>query len=241
MKTIGMIGGIGPESTIDYYKRLLDGTQKRNPGGPSPAIIINSIDLQKGLALLGAKQLNELTEYIVPEVARLDGAGAEFGFLAANSPHIVFDDIARRSAIPLISIVEATCAEAQARGFRKLGLFGTRFTMEGRFYPEVFAREGIALVVPRLEERDYIHDKYLNELIPGKFLPETRDGLLKIARRLRDEEGIEALILGGTELPLILTDSSLLGIPYLDTTQIHVEAILEYAGKPENLTADQRG
>jgi aspartate racemase len=224
-----MIGGIGPESTIDYYKRLLDGAQKRNPGGPAPAIIINSIDLQKGLDLLAGNQLAGLTEYLVPEVMRLKGAGAEFGFLAANSPHIVFADIARRSPIPLVSIVEAACAEAKARGFRKLGLLGTRFTMQGRFYLEVFSREGITLAIPRAEERDYIHEKYLNELIPGKFLPQTRDGLLAIARRMRDEDGIEALILGGTELPLILTDSSALGIPYLDTTQIHVEAILERA------------
>src|SRR6476659_231682 len=155
MKTIGMIGGIGPESTIDYYKRLLDGTQKRTPGGPPPSVIINSIDLQKGLNLLGANQLSELTEYIVPEVMRLKDAGADFGFLAANSPHIVFDDISRRSPIPLISIVEATCAEARARGFKKLGLLGTRFTMQGRFYPEVFARKGMTLAVPRQDERDY--------------------------------------------------------------------------------------
>ena len=231
MKIIGMIGGIGPESTIDYYRRLLDGTQKRAPGGPSPFIIINSIDLQKGLALLGANQLSELADYIVPEVMRLHGAGADFGFLAANTPHIVFDDISQRSPIPLISIVEATCAEAKRLSLTKLGLLGTRFTMEGRFYPDVFASEGIALAVPSVEERDYIHDKYLNELIPGKFLPQTRDGLLAIARRLRDEEGIEALILGGTELPLILTDSEDLGIPYLDTTQIHVETILSEAMK----------
>lgn len=229
MKIIGMIGGIGPESTIDYYKRLLGGTQKRNPGGPALQIIINSIDLQKGLHLLGANQLKELADYIVPEVMRLHAAGAEFGFLAANSPHIVFDDIARRSPIPLVSIVEATCADAKARGFKKLGLFGTRFTMHGRFYPDVFSRAGLELAVPAAAEQDYIHDKYLNELIPGKFLPQTREGLLAIARRLRDEEGIQALILGGTELPLILTDESALGIPFLDTTQIHVNAILEKA------------
>ena len=229
MKIIGMIGGIGPESTIDYYRRLLEGTQKRNPGSPSPAIIINSIDLQKGLALLGANQLTELTEYIVPEVMRLHGAGAEFGFLAANSPHIVFGDIARRSPIPLVSIVEATCAEAKARGFKKLGLFGTRFTMYGRFYPDVFIHEGVGLTVPTAAEQDYIHDKYINELIPGKFLPETRDGLLAIATRMKKDDGIQALVLGGTELPLVLTDSSLLGIPFLDTTQIHVSAILERA------------
>ncbi|HEV7674740.1 MAG TPA: amino acid racemase [Candidatus Angelobacter sp.] len=231
MKIIGMIGGIGPESTIDYYKRLLDGTQKRNPGSPAPTIIINSIDLQKGLALLGANQLNELTEFIVPEVMRLARAGAEFGFLAANSPHIVFDDISRRSPIPLISIVEATCTEAKARGVTKLGLLGTRFTMHGRFYPEVFTREGIAVIVPTPEEQDYIHDKYINELIPGQFLPQTRESLLTIARRMRDKDGIQALILGGTELPLILTDNSALGIPFLDTTQIHVEEILSEAAK----------
>lgn len=229
MKIIGMIGGIGPESTIDYYRRLLDGAQKRNPVGPALQIIINSIDLQKGLDLLGANQLSELTEYIVPEVMRLHSAGADFGFLAANSPHIVFDDIARRSPIPLVSIVEATCAEAKARGFKKLGLFGTRFTMHGRFYPDVFNREGLELAVPTADEQDYVHDKYINELIPGKFLPETRDRLLAIGRRMRDQDGIEALILGGTELPLILTDSSLLGIPFLDTTQIHVNAILDTA------------
>jgi aspartate racemase len=228
MKIIGMIGGIGPESTIDYYMRLLDGAQKRAPG-PAPSIIINSIDLQKGLDLLGANQLSELTEYIVPEVMRLHGAGADFGFLAANSPHIVFNDIARRSPIPLVSIVEATCAEAKARGFKKLGLFGTRFTMHGRFYPDVFTREGVGLAVPTADEQDYIHDKYINELIPGKFLPETRDGILAIAARMKKDDGIQALVLGGTELPLILTDSSLLGMPILDTTQIHVNAILERA------------
>ena len=229
MKIIGMIGGIGPESTIDYYKRLLDGAQKRNPGGPAPSIIINSIDLQKGLHLLGTNQLKELTAYIVPEVMRLKDAGAEFGFLAANSPHIVFGDIARRSPIPLVSIVEATCAEAKVRGFKKLGLLGTRFTMHGRFYPDVFSRAGLDLAVPAADEQDYIHDKYINELIPGKFLPETREGLLAIATRMKKENGIQALVLGGTELPLILTDSSLLGIPFLDTTQIHVNAILERA------------
>jgi aspartate racemase len=229
MKIIGMIGGIGPESTIDYYRRLLDCAQKRNPGGPALQIIINSIDLQKGLDLLERNQLDELTEYIVPEVMRLQSAGAEFGFLAANSPHIVFGNIARRSPVPLLSIVEATCAEAKARGFRKLGLFGTRFTMHGRFYPDVFTREGVQLTVPTADEQDYIHDKYINELIPGKFLPETRDGLLAIATRMKKQDGIQALVLGGTELPLILTDSALLGIPFLDTTQIHVNAILERA------------
>ncbi len=229
MKIIGIIGGLGPESTIDYYRRLLATYAGLRPEGSAPPIIINSLDVKKGLALVGNNQLGELTEYLVFEIERLARAGAEIGLLSANTPHIVFDEVASRSPIPLVSIVEATCAKAKSLGLKRLGLFGTRFTMQGRFYPDVFLREGVGLIVPRADEQDYVHDKYVNELIPGKFLPETRKGLLAIAARMRDEEGIQALILGGTELPLILTDSTPLGIPFLDTTQIHVEAILERA------------
>jgi aspartate racemase len=229
MKIIGIIGGLGPESTIDYYRRLLAVYAALRPEGSARSIIINSLDVKKALALVGNNQLRELTEYLVLEIERLARAGAEIGLLSANTPHIAFDEVARRSPIPLVSIVEATCAKAKSLGFTRLGLFGTRFTMQSRFYPDVFLREGVGLAVPQADEQGYIHDKYVNQLIPGKFLPETRKGLLAIAARMRDEDGIQALILGGTELPLILTDSSPLGIPFLDTTEIHVEAILERA------------
>ena len=229
MKIIGMIGGIGPESTIDYYKRLLDGTQKRNPGGPAPAIIINSIDVQKGLHLLGTNQLKELTEYIVPEVMRLHSAGAEFGFLAANSPHIVFDAVQARSRLPLVSIVEATAGEATRLGCKRLGLFGTRFTMHGHFYAQVFERCGLALVVPAETEQTYIHDKYMTELVQGTLLPETREGLLAIVAQMKSRDGIDAVILGGTELPLVLRDATASGIPLIDTTVVHAKAIVAQA------------
>ncbi|HLQ52226.1 MAG TPA: amino acid racemase, partial [Terriglobales bacterium] len=146
--------------------------------------------------------------------------------LAANTAHIVFDEVCRQSPIPLISIVQATCDAAKIRGLKKLGLFGTRFTMQGRFYPEVFSKEGIALAVPNQEEQAYIHDKYMSELIPGIFLPETRERLLAIVEALKKREGIEALILGGTELPLILRDATASCIPFLDTTKIHVESAI---------------
>jgi aspartate racemase len=233
MKIIGIIGGLGPESTIDYYRRLLATHHESRPEEGAPAIIITSLDVKKGLAMVAANELGELTEYLLVELERLARAGAECGLLSANTPHIVFDEVQQRSPFPLVSIVEATCAEAKAQGFKKLGLLGTRFTMHGRFYPDVFTREGIAFAVPTPTEQDYIHDKYLNELIPGQFLPQTREGLLAIAMRMKKEDGIEALILGGTELPLILTDSSSIGIPFLDTTQIHVNAILAYAERPE--------
>ena len=229
MKKIGLVGGIAPESTIDYYRRLLAGYRELRPDDGQPPIIINSIDLKKMLGLVGAGKMDELTDYLSEEVGRLARAGAEVGALASNTPHIVFEEVQRRSPIPLMSIVEATFAKATSLGVKRLGLFGTRFTMQGRFYPEVFSREGLVIVSPPGEELDFVHDKYINELAAAKFLPETRESLLAIAKRMRDRDGIEALILGGTELPLLLTDSSPVGIPFLDTTQIHVSAILEQA------------
>jgi aspartate racemase len=223
MKTVGIIGGIGPESTISYYRSIVAGYREKKQDGSYPSILINSIDLTKMLGLIGAGQLAEVTGYLVHEIQRLARAGADFGLFAANTPHIIFDDIQRQSPIPLISIVEATCKEAGGLGLKKVGLFGIRFTMQGKFYPDVFSKAGIELTVPRPDEQEYIHDKYLNELVPGILLPETRERLLGIVDRMTAEQGIEGLILGGTELPLILKDTHYHGIPFLDTTQIHVK------------------
>lgn len=226
MKTVGIIGGIAPESTIEYYRFIIAAYRAARPDGSYPSIIINSIDMQRMLSLIGENKLSEVTDYLVGEVQRLERAGADFGLLASNTPHIVFEEIRRRSGIPLISIVEATCAEAKALRLKTVGLFGTRFTMQGRFYPEVFSREGISIVTPDEDEQAYIHDKYMSELVAGKFLPETRDELLRIVARMKERENIEGLILGGTELPLILRDTRDCPVPSLDTTKIHVKAVV---------------
>ena len=159
-------------------------------------------------------------------MGRLARAGAEVALFASNTPHIVFDDVQRQSPVPLVSIVEAAADEAHAMGLRRVGLFGTRFTMQGRFYPEVFARRGITVRIPDLENQAYIHEKYLGELVQGVFIPATRDRLLAIVHRLKQTEGIEGLVLGGTELPLLLRDAGDTGIPFLDTTRIHVDRAL---------------
>jgi len=156
-------------------------------------------------------------------VQKLANAGADLGLLASNSPHIVFDELLSRSPIPLLSIVEAACEATKKLGLKRAGLFGTRFSMQGQYYPDVFSREGITLITPGAEEQVYIHDRYMNELVNGIILPETRERLLAIVDRLKAQEGIEGLILGGTELPLILTQEAYSGIPVLDTTRIHVE------------------
>jgi aspartate racemase len=226
MKTIGIIGGIGPESTIEYYRSIMAAYAERVPDGSYPSVIINSIDLKKLLELFGANELAKMTEFLGNEVQRLVRAGAECGLIAANSPHVVFEEVSRLSPIPLISIVEATCEAAKVLGLKKLGLFGARFTMQGRFYSDVFSREGIVLVVPDAHDQVYIHHIYFHELVKGTVLPETRERLLMIVDRLKEREGVEGLILGGTELSLILRDATVLDIPVLDTTRIHAKAII---------------
>src|SRR6266536_1532119 len=227
MKVLGIIGGLGPESTIDYYGRIIALYRERTGDGSYPQFIINSINLKKGLDFMEASNLAGMAEYLLEEIGRLAQAGAAFGLISANTPHIVFDEVASKSPIPLISIVEATCAAAKARKLKRLALFGTRYTMQGTFYAKVFSREGIELLVPEPNDKDYIHDKYMNELVPGKFLSETRSGLLAIVDRMKAKNDIDGVILAGTELPLILRDPDHNRIPFLNTTKIHVKAAVD--------------
>ena len=226
MKTVGIIGGIGPESTIEYYRFIIEGYREEKNDGSYPSIIINSVDLSRLIAWINAGELEPFTGYLVAGVQRLADAGADFAVLAANTAHIVFDQIRERSKIPLISIAETTFDKARELGLKRLGLLGTRFTMEARFYPEVFARANLEIVTPNEPERALVNEKYFGELLKNVFLPETRDQLLEIINRMKERDGIDGLILGGTELPLILRGADT-DLPFLDTTRIHVGRIVE--------------
>ena len=242
MKTVGIIGGIGPESTIEYYRFIIEGYRDRRSGTGVPpvndhaqdaratgypSIIINSIDLNKLIGWMNGGELDTAADYLSVEIEKLARAGVDFAVLAANTPHIVIDQIRERSPIPLISIVEATRDKALALGLKRPGLFGTRFTMQGRFYPEVFKQAELPIILPNESEQGFIHEKYMGELLNNVFLPETRQRLLAIANRMKESDGIDGLILGGTELPLIMRDDPHLPIPLLDTTRIHVDRIVE--------------
>lgn len=226
MKTIGIVGGIAPESTIVYYRSIIERYRGQKKDGSYPSILINGIDLRKMLGFVEVGDMAGLTTYLVGEIEKLARAGADFGLLASNTPHIAFDEVRRRAPIPMISLVESTCDAVQALGLKCVGLFGTRFTMQGRFYPDVFSKSGIALVPPDPADQEYIHHKYMNELVNGVFQEETRRQLLAIVDRIKEQKGIEGLILGGTELPLLLKDAMHNGVPFLDTTSIHVDRVI---------------
>ena len=226
MKILGLIGGTGPESTIDYY-RLLTAQFRERADGASPHVIINSINLKQMIEWMNGGELGKVADTLVAEFERLEKAGADFAALTANTPHIVFDELRQRVALPLISIVEATCGRAQSLGLKTVGLFGTRYTMQAPFYPSVFSQTDVKLVLPNEEEQAYIHEKYFGELLKDKFLPETRAKFLEIAGAMKARDGIEALILGGTEIPLLLRAEEHNGIQLLDTTRIHVDRLIE--------------
>jgi aspartate racemase len=227
MKTLGIIGGIGPESTIDYYRSIIALWKERTGTEHQPPILIQSIDLKQMQDWFAADQWTEVIEYLLVNLKNLARGGADFAILAANTVHIVFDKVAKRSPLPLISVVEVTCQAAKQQGLKRLGLIGTKYTMKARFYPDTIQRMGLELVIPNEAEIAAIHNIYFNELLFDQFKPESRQNILQVVERLQQAEQIDGLILGGTELPLLLRDSIVQRVTFLDTTRIHVESIVE--------------
>jgi aspartate racemase len=227
MKTIGIIGGLGPESTVDYYKEIIAAFHARYDEMVYPEIIIYSVNIDEFMKFVETENWSGLSEWLLEKISSIHRAGAQFAVIASNTPHIVFDEIKSKSPIPLLSIVEETCNKAQEMDLKNVGLMGTKLTMEADFYKKPFVSKGMSVVVPSEEEQQFIHHKLFSEIELGIFKDSTREKLLAIAKRMVDEEGVDALILGCTELPLILTESKY-GIPFLNTTAIHCESIIKH-------------
>jgi aspartate racemase len=229
MKTIGIIGGIAPASTVDYYLSLVEGFQKRTNSEHYPSIYINSIDMIIMRDLIAAKEYEKVTDYLSGEIYILEKAGADFAALASNTPHLVFDKLKQKSKIPLISIVDSAITFAEEKGFKRLGLFGTKFTMQSGIYQSGVTGKDMKVFLPAESEQDYLHDHYMGEFVKGIFRRDVKDELIKVARKLKADYNIDSLILGGTEIPLILKQEDLPEIELINTTEVHVEAILDYA------------
>jgi aspartate racemase len=227
MKKIGIIGGIGPESTVDYYKLIIGVFHGKQPDLGYPEIIIYSANLSSLMRILEAKEWDSLTDWLCEKVVALHRAGAEFAVIGSNTPHIVFDKVSSRSPIPMLSIVEETRNNAQKRGLKKLGLLGTRFTMESDFFKKPFGESGMAVITPEKEDQELIHHRLFSEIELGIIKDSTKDELLSIVKKMIDRHSIDALILGCTELPLILNKEEF-GIPFLNTTAIHAEGIVNF-------------
>lgn len=233
MKRIGIIGGIGPESTVDYYKLIIKAFHGNQADFKYPEIIIYSVNLAELMKILVTRDWERLTAWLVEKVGSLHRAGAEFAVIGSNTPHIVFDGVRARSPIPLLSIVEATCNYAQKRGVKKLGLLGTQLTMESDFFSKPFEDRHMAVVVPEKADQELIHHRLFSEIELGIIKDSTRNELLSIVKKMIDTHSIDGLILGCTELPLIL-DQDQFGIPFFNTTAIHVESIVSFCQGSSN-------
>ena len=230
MTTVGLVGGLGPESTIDYYRRIMKAWEDLGHA-VMPSIVIDSLDVQTALRLVQTDR-PALIEYLGASLDRLTAAGADFIAITANTPHIVFDDLSARSSVPLLSIVEVCADAAEELGLKRLLLLATRFTVQASFYPEVFSRRAMKIVVPGDVDRDWVHDRYVGQLLKGEFRDDTRAGFIALVNRLRDEQRVDGVILGGTELPLLLRSPTIDGLPVLDTTALHVAAIVKRLEQP---------
>jgi len=231
MRKIGIIGGLGPEATADYYKRVVDFFHDHNQSLSTPEIIIYSVDMTELFKFVADKRWEDLVDWLTSKLVALKNAGADFAAISANTPHIVFDQVQVKSPLPLISIVEATLESAKSIGLRRVGLLGTKFTMQSNFFGDRFAKEGIVVLVPNDHEQQYIHDKLISEIELGIFNEATRQELLAIISRMNERDNIDAVILGCTELPLILNEG-MSKIPFLNTAAIHVAAICQHCMCP---------
>ncbi len=226
MKKLGLIGGMGPESTIPYYHDIVYGVQKKTGKDFFPPLTIESVNVFEVLQLCSEEDYDALTDFLLTAISHLVKSGADFAALTANTPHIVFDRLQSASPIPLISIVEAARDEAVRRGTHKLGLLGTIFTMTGDFFKKPFYDSGIEIIVPNTEEMDFINYKISSELEHGIVKKETLNIFQNVIAHMKKDNGIEGVILGCTELPLLLNDS-VSPVPCLDTMQIHIQALID--------------
>jgi aspartate racemase len=227
LRKLGIVGGMGLESTIEYYRSISYKYQKRSKDGSFPNIIIESVDIYKMLELCKRKDYSKLKEFILFAIENVASAGAEFGAIASNTPHLVFEELVKLSPIPLINIVNETFKKVKEMNFDKVGLIGTKFTMGEDFYKKIFRLNNICISVPTESEQEYIDNKIFHELEYGVIKDETKKSFLNIIEYMRKRYDIQGIILGCTELPLIIKDEDV-DIKLFNTTDIHINSIIEY-------------
>ena len=227
MKKIGLIGGLGPEATVDYYKELIGAFNNKGGEMIYPEIIIYSVNMSEFLKMFREKDYSSAISFLLEKLYSLKEAGAEFAAISANTPHLLFDEVKEQSPLPLVSIVEATLRETIKKGLKRPGLIGTGFTMDASFYQDVFKKQGIEVIVPDKEDKELINNKLFSEIELGIFSNETRDIFIDIIHKMVMINKIDSIILGCTEFPLLLPESTYAGIPVLNTTRIHVNEIIE--------------
>lgn len=223
-KAIGIIGGISPVSTLEYYRSLISMYYARKGDYYYPEIIIKSLDFGHYTDLEDESLIDEYISYISDSVEALALAGADFAIMAANSAHSVFEEVSGRARIPMLSIVDAAAREASRLKMKKVLLTGIKYTMDRDFYARGFARAGISVIVPSEAHKKEIDRIIFGELALEKFDGGSRRWFIEMA----EDYDADGVILGCTELPLLVGDESS-GLAFLDTMHLHVAEALDYS------------
>ncbi len=226
-KKIGILGGMSPASTIEYYQHITRAYTEQFGDYGYPEIVIYSVSFQPYVDWPNQDRWDLVAQGLGQAARQLKAAGADFVVIATNTMHIVYDQVQASVNIPVLSLLDAVGDAIQARGMKTVGLLGTRFTMEKTFYQETLARRGITVIVPDADDRAYVNSVIYNELVAGQIRDESRAGFVDIIRKLA-ALGAEGVILGCTEIPLLVSEADA-GLPLFDTTAIHAEAALRYA------------
>ncbi|RLE69262.1 MAG: aspartate racemase [Thermoprotei archaeon] len=226
-RIIGIVGGLSPESTTVYYEHIVREYRRRFGDHSYPEIVIYSVNFQRFIDWMRDERWDLVAEGLAEAVERLGRAGADFALIASNTVHIVFDEVQRRSTIPLVSIIDATAEAIEREGLRRVGLLGTLFTMTRDFYREGLARRGIEVVTPSREDMELVDRVIFEELVNGVLKPESKKEFLRIIGEL-ERMGARGVILGCTEIPLLVSQEDV-SIKLFDTARIHAEKALELA------------
>ena len=228
MKKIGLVGGTGPESTIMYYKELNSKIDEATGSRNMPELSIESVNFRKAWELVSTEQYKELADYLSEKVNKLAGSGAEIIALTAATMHIVFEEIENNTNISLVSIPKAVCNEVIKKGYKKVGLLGTIFTMEQDYMKKDLLQAGIDVIVPDKADRELVAKRIYEELEVGIVKESTLQEFNEIINKMQKMHEIEAIVLGCTELPLILNNDNC-ALPCLDSVAIHIEELIELA------------
>jgi len=227
MKTIGLIGGMSWESTADYYRHINQGVSRRLGGLHSAKCMLYSCDFEEVVRLQKAGAWGEAAALLADAARKLEAGGCDAILICTNTMHVVAGEVQQAVGIPLLNIVDATADRVKTFGLRKVGLLGTLYTMEHRFYTDRLGEQGLGAIVPDEEDRHRVHEVIFNELCKGELNPASKSDFVRIVERLR-ERGAEGVILGCTEIPLLLKQGDV-DVPLFDTTLIHAEAAVNFA------------
>lgn len=226
MKTIGLIGGMSWESSMLYYEYINKEINQQLGGFHSSKCILNSVDFAEIYKLQIADDWDALNKLMVSAGKQLENAGADIILICANTMHLCYEELVNNTEIPILHIANATAEVIKDRSLSKVALLGTKFTMERDFYKKILSSNfGIETIIPNQNDRNLIHSVIYDELVHGVIRPESKREYLKIIDNLIDN-GAEGVILGCTEIPLLIDDKDV-KIPIFNTTKIHVEKAIE--------------